>query len=87
MPRFIGVIVAAVVGTLATSAAASDLVVDITLPEHQTAAYRPDAYAGVRLLLVGGDVVEPAAVRAVMTASALPRDPSSQTSSPQGPVR
>jgi len=40
MPRFIGVIAAAVVGTLATSAAASDLVVDITLPEHQTAAYR-----------------------------------------------
>jgi amino acid adenylation domain-containing protein len=39
---------------------------------NQTAAHRPDAYRGVRLLLVGGDVVEPAKVRAAMIASRIP---------------
>ncbi|CAB3759995.1 non-ribosomal peptide synthetase [Paraburkholderia solisilvae] len=39
---------------------------------NQTAAHRPDAWRGVRLLLVGGDVVEPAKVRAAMAESQIP---------------
>jgi amino acid adenylation domain-containing protein len=39
---------------------------------NQTAAHRPDAYLGARLLLVGGDQVDAAKVRAVMQASRIP---------------
>ena len=38
---------------------------------NQTVAHRPDAYRGARLLLVGGDVVEPAKVRDAMLGSAI----------------
>ncbi|RQP83920.1 non-ribosomal peptide synthetase, partial [Burkholderia ubonensis] len=38
----------------------------------QTVAHRPDAYLGARLLLVGGDRVDAAKVRAAMQASQIP---------------